>query len=250
VGSEDLLFFARIDRFSQLGRTGRTAEAEVMWQALDPAREDWEQRPQLSCEAEALYAEFQFRQGRLSEDLLVHAEQMSRSGRSGRTVRILHAVRGRWQLERGEWALAAESLHEAIRMTHEAGASDASLETDLALAQFRLGELPAARQEALRLANEPNPAHMALAQLWHAIGDPGQAAEHAQAAYQAAWGDGAPFVDAYELDRATAMLARLGVAIPELPPYDAPSDQPFPFEAGVRELIRKLRAEQAAGEQP
>ena len=48
--------------------------------------------------------------------------------------------------------LAVESLQDAIRMAHEAGFPDPESETLLALARFHLKQLPAAREEALRLS--------------------------------------------------------------------------------------------------
>ena len=132
-------------------------------------------------------------------------------------------------------------------MTHEAGTSDTALEARLALAQFQLGRLPEARQEAIRLSSEPNPAHLALAELWQAIGDPEQAAEHALAAYRWAWADGTPYVNSYELACATALLTQLGAEIPELPVYDPAKDQPLPFEDQMQAAIQERRAKRTAG---
>ena len=239
---EEYLFHARLSRFRQLDRTGCWPEAEAIWRALDPMGRDWPRMRYRPGDAEAAYAESQFRQGRLSEELLAHAEDLARSGRNREMIRFLHALRGRWQLGRAEWALAAENLHEAIRMTHEAGSSDTSLEAYLALAQFQLGRFPAARQEAIRLSSEPNPAHLALAEIWQTIGDPEQAAEHALAAYRWAWADGAPYVDSYGLACATALLTQLGTEIPELPAYDPAMDQPLSFEDQIRGAIQKRRS--------
>ena len=94
-------------------------------------------------------------------------------------MRFLHGLRGEWRLEQGEWALAADSLHEAVRMTREAGLEDIRLEVLLALARFRLGQMPAARQEAVRLSGVPDQAQLALAELWEALGGPEQATRHA-----------------------------------------------------------------------
>jgi tetratricopeptide (TPR) repeat protein len=162
-------------------------------------------------------------------------------------VRFLHELRGEWRLRQGEWAFAVESLHEAIRMSREAGVSDNALEAWLALAQFRLGQLPAASHEAARLAGrlagKNGSAQLVLAELWHAIGAPERAAEHAAAAYRWAWADGEPYVHRYELSRATALLRQLGAEIPGLPVYDPALDQPLAFEIQVRAFIEELRAE-------
>jgi len=66
---------------------------------------------------------FLFQQGCLTEEFLAYAEHLARSGRNRPSVRALYALRGERHLKRREWALAVESLHEAIRMTRETGAS-------------------------------------------------------------------------------------------------------------------------------
>jgi hypothetical protein len=246
IDDEEYLFLARLDRFRQLYAIGSWADAEAMWRVLDPMGRDWQRILYRPGNAEAFYAESQFTQGCLSEELLAHAEDLARSGRNRAMIRFLHTLRGRWQLGRAEWTLAAENLHEAIRMTHEAGRSDTALEVCLALAQFQLGRLPETRQEAIRLSSDPNPAHLALAELWQAIGDPEQAAEHALAAYRWAWADGTPYVNSYGLACATALLVQLGAEIPELPAYDPAKDQSLPFEDQIRAALQKWRAERTA----
>jgi hypothetical protein len=237
------MFTARYDCFRQRAETGRWADAESIWRAhLKEYRAD-----DAYNEAEEAYVRFLFWRGHLTEDLLAHAEQSARSERARRSVRSLYALRGEWRLERGEWVLATDSLREAIRMTREAGLYDARLEIWLALAQFRLGQLAAPREEAIRLSSAPGRAQPALAELWHALGDAERAAGHAQAAYRWAWADGEPYVHAYELGRARALLTQLGAAIPELPAYDPVEDPPLAFEGQVKTVIENLRAEREAG---
>jgi hypothetical protein len=131
-------------------------------------------------------------------------------------------------------------------MTREAGLHDARLEIWLALARFRLGQLPDAHEEAIRLSSVADRAQLALARLWHALGDPERAAGHARAAYRWAWADGQPYVHAYELGRATALLQELGAEVPVLPAYDPAQDPPLAFEGQVRAVIEDLRAEREA----
>jgi hypothetical protein len=244
--TEERLFCALLDRFDLLVLTGRWDEAEAVWRALDPLGRAWQRSQYQPGSAEVSYAEFQFRRGRLSEELLAQAEDLARSGQNRGGIRGLHGLRGRWQLERGELALAEESLHEAIRLTRESGKTDTSLEVYLALVRFRRGQSVEAREEAARLSGGRDLAHLALAELWHALGDREQAAEHALAAYRWAWADGPPYVDSYELARATALLEQLRVPIPELPAYDPAGELPLPFEDEIRAAIVKVRAERAA----
>lgn len=119
-------------------------------------------------------------------------------------------------------------------------------ETGLALAKHHLGQLASPREEAGRLAQLRDPAHRLLAQIWLALGDPAQAKHHALAAYQWAWADGEPYVNRYELTKATELLRQMNVPIPNLPPYDPAKDEPLPWEADVRAAIEKLKAEKEA----
>ena len=149
-------------------------------------------------------------------------------------------------MEQGEWALAAENLHEAVRMARAVGQTDEGAETRLALAKFHLGQLPAPRCEAEQLAKAKRLSHRALAELWLAIGDRKQAKKHALAAYEWAWADGEPYVRRYELDKARALLTKLGAEVPKLPPYDPAKEEKLPWEDKVAEAIEKLRAEKEA----
>jgi tetratricopeptide (TPR) repeat protein len=197
-------------------------------------------------DAEWRYVQFRFRLGNLSEEHLAHAEQLAKAGKNRTIVRRLHGLRGQWYLERGEWSHAAESLREAVSMARAVGQTDATVETQLALAQFHLGELADPRREAEQLASARQPSHRALADLWLAIGDREQAKKHALAAYKSAWADGEPYVHRYELDKARALLEKLGAEIPSLPPYDPAKDEKLPWEDEVAAAIEKLRAEKEA----
>ena len=192
------------------------------------------------------YAQFRFWQGDLSEEHLAHAEQLAQSRQEPPSRPLLHGLRGDWRLERGEWALAAESLREAVSMARAVGQTDAKAETQLALAQFHLGQLADPRREAEQLANARRPSHRDLADLWLAIGDREQAKKHALAAYKWAWADGEPYVRRYELNKARALLEKLGAEIPNLPPYDPAKDEKLPWEDEVAAAIEKLRAEKEA----
>jgi hypothetical protein len=240
------LFRARLDRFSQLTVMQLWPEAEAMWQSLDPMGRQWSRANYRPGDAERYYAEARFWQGALHEEDLAGAEHLAREGRNRRTIRKLYGLRGMWRLERGEWALAAESLHEAVAMAQTVGQSDPAAETQLALAKFHLGQLAEPRSAAELLVKAPKPAHLDLATLWLAIGDREQAKKSALTAYKWAWADGEPFVRRYELNKSRALLEQLGAEIPNLPPYDAAKDEKLPWEDAVRAAIEELRAEKAA----
>jgi hypothetical protein len=243
---EDKVFRARLDRLVHLARIGQWQDAKAVWDLLDPMGRDWSRNVYRPGDAEYQYAAFRFWQGDLSEEQLAHAEQLAKAGKNRKIVRYLHGLRGQWRLERSEWALAGESLREAVTMARAVGQTDAAAETQLALARFHLGQLADPRRDAEQLANARRVSHRALADLWLAIGDREQATKHALAAYKWAWADGEPYVHRFELNKARALLEKLGVTIPNLPPYDPAKDEKLPWEDDVAAAIEKLRAEKDA----
>ncbi len=245
IDDKEAIFRARLDRFVQLAKLGQWTGAKALWDLLDPMGRDWSRAVYRPGDAECLYAHYRFWQGDLSEEHLTHAEQLAEAGKNRRTIRDLHGLRGEWRLERGQWALAAESLREAVSMARAVGQTDVQAETQLTLAQFQLGQLDDPRREAEQLANAARVSRLDLANLWLAIGDREQAKKHALAAYKSAWADGEPYVWRYELNKARAVLEKLGEPIPDLPPYDPAKDEKFPGEDEVASTIEKLRAKRA-----
>jgi hypothetical protein len=241
------LFRIRLARFEQLSCIGQWMAAEAMWQSLDPMGRDWSRFTYRPGDAEGHYAKFRFLKGDLKEEHLARAEQLSKAGRNRFAIRTLHRLRGEWWLEQEQWALAAESLHEAVRMARAVGKTDAAAETQLALAKFHLGQIADPRREAEQLANAGQPSHRHLADLWLAISDHEQAKKHALAAYKWAWADGEPYVHRYELKKARALLEKLGAEIPKLPRYDPAKDEKLPWEDKVAAAIERLRAEKSGG---
>jgi tetratricopeptide (TPR) repeat protein len=244
--NDEQLFSSRRVRFSQLVTVGLWAEAEAMWQLLDPMGRNWSRAVYRPGSVEYIYARFRFSQGTLEEEHLAHAEHLARMGKSRLVVRNLHGLRGAWQLEQGRWAAAVESYQEAVRMAREVGQHDLLSEAALLLAKFRLGQISAPRDEAEQLASAKEPPHYVLAELWLAMGDRKHAKRHALAAYKAAWADGEPYVFRYDLNKARALLEQLGAQIPDLLPYDPAKDEKLPWEDEVAAAIERLRAEKEA----
>jgi hypothetical protein len=242
----EALFYARLDCFRQLIDVGKWKEAEDMWRRLDPMGRDWSREVYLPGEAEHYYALFRFWQGSLREEELARAEKLAKAGINRFTIRALHSLRGKWRLGQGQWSLAADSLHEAVRMAREVGHTDAASEAYLALAKFQLKQLPDANHEVEQLAQAKESAHLPLAELWLAIGDHNQARKHALEAYREAWADGEPYVYRYALNEACTLLQKLGVEVPDLRPYGLVKDEKLAWEDNLVEAIEKLRAEKAA----
>lgn len=240
------VFSSRLCLFADQSRLGQWAEAAATWSLLDPMGRAWSRDTYRPGWAEEDYARFHFWQGSLQESHLEEAERLAAQGKDRGIIRGLHRLRGDWRLAQGEWALAATSYQEAVRLARERSLTDEGSETGLALAKHHLGQLANPRDEAERLAQLRDPAHRKLAQLWLALGDIEQAKKHALAAYKDAWADGEPYVNRYELTQTTELLQQMNVPIPNLPPYDPAKDEKLPWEDEVRAAIEKLRAEKEA----
>jgi 3',5'-cyclic AMP phosphodiesterase CpdA len=243
LGDKDQLFITRLSLFWKQILIGQSAAADATWELLDPMGRKWPRQVYLAGEAEWAYAAGRFWAGSLEEEHLIAAERLATEGKSRPIVRYLFGLRGEWRLSRGEWGLAATSFSEALRMARESGIADANSDTGLALAKCHLGELLDPYSEAARLAGIRDPSDRLLAELWLAIGDEEQAKEHAITAYKWAWADGEPYVNRYELTKTSELLTKMGVPVPNFPPYDPAKDEKFPWEDDVRAAIEKLRAE-------
>jgi hypothetical protein len=243
LGDEAELFRARLNRFRQLGEIGRWEDAEAMWQLVDPMGRDWPRGLYRPGQAEFTYVLVHFYKGDANKQDLAGAEQLAGAARNRGTIRDVHSLQGTWQLDQGQWDLAAESLHEAVRMAREVGQTDTASETQLTLAKFHLRQLPEPHHEAEQLAKARILDHGALANLWLALGDREQAKKQAIAAYHWGWADGEPYVRRYHLNKARALLEQLGVEVPNLPPYDPGVDGKVPWEDEVAAAIDKLRGE-------
>ena len=239
---KSFLFTSRLSRFRYLVLIGAMPDAEKMWARLDPMSRDWPRGIYRQGGAELDYAVFRYKRGDLDEEILVHAEKQIKIGRDRSLLRALHTLRGRWHLDHGIWELAAEGLHEAVRMAREIEQSDHESETLLTLANLHLRRLADPRAHAESLSNVKNPAHGDLAALWLALGDPEQAKKHALAAYKWAWADGEPYARRHELEKVRALLKQLGAEIPNLPPYDPLKGERFQWEDEVAAAIERLRA--------
>jgi len=242
--SEDLesIFMSQLHLFAHQSLMGQWAAASVTWQLLDPMGRAWSRAAYRPGDAEERFARFQFWQGTLQEEHLSVATRLAAKAKNRTDIRNLHGLRGDWRLEQGEWAQAAESYQEAVRLARERGLRDVASETGLTLAKHHLGQLEDPRHEAERLAQPRQPAHRLLARLWLAVGDVAQAKRHALAAYKWAWADGEPYVWRYELTRTTELFRWMNVPVPVLPPYNPAMDEKLPWEDEVKAAVEKQRA--------
>jgi tetratricopeptide (TPR) repeat protein len=236
--SPEMVFGVQLASFRQLSRLGRWAEAEVLWSVLAETREDAKRAVAAHHRAVNLLY-----QGKLTEDELVKAEELSRLVRSALGCRNLCALRGWRFIAAAQWEAAKESLDEAVTLAHKAGKIDRRSEIHLALARYRLGELGQAREIADQLSNNTDfSSHLPLARLWLAIGEMEQAEVHATAAYKWAWGDGEPYAHWYECTQARTLLAQIGAKIPTMPRFSACQADILPWEADAERAIQTIQS--------
>lgn len=244
--NQECIFVNQRNQFAFQSLVGKWTEADSTWHLMVSMGRNWSRSAYRPGNAESNYALFHFYKGTLEEKHLTVAEGLVKESKDRALMRTLHILRGEWRLVQGEWAQAAASYQESLRLARERSLPDADSETGLALAKLHLGQLTDPHHEAERLAQLRKPYHLPLAQLWLALGNSTQAQHHALAAYKWAWADGEPFVRRYELTKTTELLQQMGVPIPQLPPYDSAKDVPFPWEAEVRAAVEKLRTEKEA----
>ncbi|RPD39493.1 metallophosphoesterase [Chitinophaga barathri] len=242
--NQQSIFMCRFFKYSSLVSLGWLEEAEKMWPLLDKMGRKWNYNSYRQGSLENTYAYFQWQKGNLQKKHITDALNLAEPDTNRSTVRSLHWLTGIWHIEKEEWREALESLSIAVSMARVASIADNGAETLLALAKFKLGQLPQPVQEAERLANLRKPAYYALAELWLAIGDMEQVKKHALSAYKKASGNGEPYVYRYWLNKAAALLRKAGAEIPVLPPYDPAAAKIYPWEAKIIALVERLEREQ------
>jgi hypothetical protein len=199
-----------------------------------------------SGDAELRRARELFYRGELVQNFLTQAEDLAKRGRNRRAMHGLTLLRGERHLARGEPKLAVNSLGESVRMAREVGHEDPVSEALFALARLRAGDRFDARGEAARLNNTNGQAALAIAELWHELGERDLAVEHALRAHRWAVADGEPCVHRYYLDRTRALLIEFGATLPKVPRYDLSKATTYPWEKDVQAFIEKLKIEGTA----
>jgi hypothetical protein len=241
---QESTFLSRLQMFTYFTYLGDWEVAEEMWMQLDPMGRDWSRNCYRPGSAERAYAWFKFYKGEaLLENDIANAERLTIAGKNRNCIRSLCKLRGISQFHLGNLPAAAENFDKSVRMAREIERSDAYAETMLALTKLHLNQLNEPVHEAERLEQLKEPAFNSLAELWFALGNNEKARLYALKAYKRAWAEGEPYVHGYDLNRAIALLMQLGVAIPQLPPYDPSKEKKLPWEDKVVELIEQLKKE-------
>lgn len=155
----------------------------------------------------------------------------------------LFSLRGLQLLDRSDPESAARDFETAVRMNREVGLADATNEAYLCLAQHRAGASVDAFDVAERLSNCNNSAALAVAELWHELGDDRRATSLALRAHNWAVADGEPYVLRWQLDRTRRLLAELGERLPTVPEHDPASVVAFPWEKNLERWLRRKSEE-------
>lgn len=154
------------------------------------------------------------------------------------------ALRAEWELTRGNSQAALDAIDNALTITRRTGAPAPSYVAIRALALARLKRTKAAREALAEVVDQTSSQYVAEA--WLALGEREKAREAIHKAYKWAWADGPPHIHWYALKRCREIMAELGEPEPTLPPFDPSKVEPIPYEAEIRAVIERLKAEKAA----
>jgi hypothetical protein len=242
--NKESTFLTSLNMFIYFTDLGEWEAAEEMWRQLDPMGRYWPRKRYRPGTAERAYAWFKYYKGEeLQENELANAEKLAIAGKNRHCIRSLCKLRGIWQFHQGNLQVALENFEKTVRMAREIEQPDAYAETMLALTKLHLNQLNEPVHEAERLEQLKEPAFHSLAGLWFALGNNEKSKQYALKAYKWAWAEGEPYVHRHDLNKATALLMQLGVAIPQLPPYDPSKEKKLPWEDKVVEFIERLKKE-------
>lgn len=158
------------------------------------------------------YAQSLFSRGANTDIALKDAERACRESRNLMAWRDVIFTQGEIALIKGHTGEARDLFSAVIKSANESGVRDKSYWGGLARAYLALGD----RLNAARIVQDFCDDYSAAVVL-HAIGEPDEARTRALAYYEWAWADGEPYVNRYDLERARALLATLGVEEPSLP---------------------------------
>ncbi|MBK9935685.1 MAG: DUF4062 domain-containing protein [Cytophagaceae bacterium] len=239
--NHESIFKSKMFLFKSHYQRGEWEEAQTLWNELDSMGRSWDKGAYRQGEAEYQYCRFLFYQNKLSFSVLEDAIQLCQNHNNRTGLRYLYSLKGKWLIEQKNYQTALEPLQMALKMANEVGLSDTSTETLLAIAKLHLGLLEDPQKEAARLHEETT--SIDLAELWYLVGNIEKSKSVALEAYKWYWADGEPYVNRYYLEQTKALLHRLGVEIPNLPPFDPSKEVIEDYEIEIDNYIQKLKEE-------
>jgi Domain of unknown function (DUF4062) len=222
---------------------GALAEARASWTGLaDRLPKETRNDAQLEANALRIEASLLFDEGALTAEFLGAAINRTHALRRPFLERALLSLSGDFHLANARPTEAEAAFARAIEMARAAGLSDTDAEAGRGLALARLNRREDA--EAVAASAERDPPHAPLAELYLALGEPDKARHHALAGYKWYWHDGPRYTDHWDLQRCRAVLEQLHEPVPDMPPYDPAKQEPIPFEADIRRLLKEHEAKQ------
>ncbi len=221
------------------------------WQEAHAAHAAFVARP--APERRAIYrpggvemnlCQLKLHQNKLRNEDLDEALRVAEQGRNTISQLGLNRLRAELALQNGDADAATESIERAIAIARKCGVPARSDLGRLARAQVHQGHHDDARrtiEDALALVSEThNRTALAAAEVYLELDEPDLARDYALRAFELAWADGPPHSFWWPLQRSRRVLERLGVAEPQLPPFDPSRIEKIPHEDAIRRAIEEL----------
>lgn len=238
----ELVFMSKLKEYTSLVIRSDWQLADDLWTEIESLGRDWTSGNYRPGDAEGERARDLFYRGKLTEEAISKAEEISKRGGNRRMVRALHEIRGGWYLERKEPGQAIEHFSRALAMYRQNGLRSSYCEARLILAKILAGEEFDGRSQADEIVVNTVRAAVAMAELWQVLGEKKKAIENAEAAYRSAlkWG---AVTARYYADAALETLKNLGVPVPIVAAESDPREQIRQWESDVSLLVDGLRSE-------
>ncbi|HEY2068517.1 MAG TPA: DUF4062 domain-containing protein [Rhizomicrobium sp.] len=235
VDSKDYISWCDGERISSLLRAGKVQDARTLWdesQQNVSLRNTRFQAGLFVSEIDLLFSEKKLADGDI-EKAIVKVKNLGWRAE----LRQLLRYRGALLRNNGDYQASANVFGELIEMERAIEVNSSYCEASYAFCLFKLGREREAKNMIAKALESKRQSHIMIARVCQMVGDIKVAREQAVAGYREAWGDGEPYWEYDDIDICRELLAELGEPEPNLPPFDAASMKPFPFEAGIRALL-------------
>lgn len=177
----------------------------------------------------------QFQQDLWNVDYWHLALEIARNAKNIIDQHRLFALRGAWLMSQDLPHEALEFFDEALKLANRSGTQVPEYH-DLRGWGFAALGRPEEAIDEFSQGEQREVAGMG----WMKLGDVSTAKECALNGYRDAWGDGPPFSMWYRLEQCRKLLLELGLAEPQLSPFDPSKRQPLPFEAELCDLLPNM----------
>lgn len=191
--------------------------------------------PQRQTTAERTYARMLIYRGQDPAAALNLAWTLATETQSSQEKRAIHQLWGEAGLQMNRPDAAIRFFQAALDLSAPGSPTAVAARSGIARAYVRLNRLDEARAML-----DKGISNLAIAEIYQASRELNHAVRAALRAYRAAWGEGLPFVQVYDLEQARRLLKELAVEEPTLPEYDPSKDPGIPGEQDIRAFIDQL----------